>query len=268
MSSVSHLPIYQLDAFTQTRFKGNPAAVIPLDKWLPDDLLQAIAGENNLSETAFFVAKGDGFHLRWFTPTHEVALCGHATLATAEVIFANLKHHLAQVHFHTQSGLLTVGRLADGRLEMDFPAQPVTPVLLSDTEQEHLNAGLGLSCGATFAHEDLLVRCPDEASVRAIKPDPKALAELPYRGIIATAPGTECDFVSRFFAPAVGVDEDPVTGSAHTKLTPYWAEQLGKNLLSARQVSARGGELECELQASRVLLRGYAVQYLEGRIAL
>lgn len=262
------LPIYQIDAFTDQRFKGNPAAVIPLDKWLPDATLQAIANENNLSETAFFVPKDTGFHLRWFTPAAEVKLCGHATLATAEVIFTLLQHHQNTVYFHTHSGLLTVNKLDSGMLELDFPAQPVTPVLLSGVEQALLNAGLGITYGATFANEDLIVTCANQAAVAKIDPDFNALKQLPYRGIIVTARGDKCDFVSRFFAPAVGVNEDPVTGSAHTKLVPYWAAELDKSHFQALQLSERGGQLECELAGDRVLLRGRAVHYLQGTISV
>ncbi len=260
------LPIYQIDSFTDQRFKGNPAAVIPLDKWLPDETLQAIANENNLSETAFFVAKDTRFQLRWFTPKAEVKLCGHATLAAAEVIFNALQHHQNTIYFDTLSGTLIVKRLADGRIELDLPAQPVTPILLSGVEQALLITGLGLTPGATFANEDLVVMCANQSAVANIDPDINALKQLPFRGIIVTAKGDKCDFVSRFFGPSVGVNEDPVTGSAHTKLMPFWAAKLDKPLCQARQLSERGGNIECELKDDRVLMRGHAVHYMQGTI--
>ena len=262
------LSLYQLDAFTQTRFKGNPAAVVPLDSWLPESTLQAIAAENNLSETAFFVPVDSGFHLRWFTPKTEVKLCGHATLATAEVIFSIHQYAQPTLVFQTLSGPLTVSRLEDGRLELDLPAQPVAPVSLSTTALAQLHTGLGIVPVATLAHEDLVVVCESASAIAALTPDFSELAKLPFRGIIVTATGDDCDFVSRFFGPSVGVNEDPVTGSAHTKLMPYWSARLGKTRCQARQLSARGGHLECELVADRVKLRGWAMQYLRGTITV
>jgi PhzF family phenazine biosynthesis protein len=245
---------YQVDAFTRTPFAGNPAAVCPLASWLDDALLQAIAEENNLSETAFFVPSAKGFRLRWFTPLSEVDLCGHATLASAHVLFDVLGYAQPAITFETRSGELHV-RKKNGLLEMDFPAQPP----LACTAPEALSLGLGAVPLAVLAAQDYLAVFADEASIRAIVPDHAQLARLDRRGVIVSAPGRDVDFVSRFFAPKVGVPEDPVTGSAHCALTPYWAERLGKSALVARQVSRRGGDLLCELRGERVLISGAAV---------
>ncbi|MBU0689134.1 MAG: PhzF family phenazine biosynthesis protein [Gammaproteobacteria bacterium] len=252
---------YQVDAFTSTLFSGNPAAVCPLDEWLEDALLQSIAAENNLSETAFFVKVKDGFELRWFTPVAEVALCGHATLATAHVIFEHLGYSEAAISFQTKSGELSVER-AGGLLEMDFPSTP--PVAC--TVPKALLVGLGLHSAEVFAADDYFVVLDSEDSVRAIAPDQSKLAELDLRGVIVTARGKNTDFVSRFFAPNLGIPEDPVTGSAHCALTPYWAKKLGKNVLSARQISARGGDLQCVLNGNRVRLAGNAVTFMQAEI--
>src|SRR5688572_15019571 len=247
------LPLYQLDAFTDRLFAGNPAAVCPLPRWLPDATMQAIAAENNLSETAFLVAEGVDFGLRWFTPEVEVDLCGHATLAAAKVVLERLRPGAASVRFRSQSGPLAVARARDAAnaadwLELDFPARPAAPSDAPAARLAALRAGLG---GAPLevrsSVRDHLVVYGSEAEVAALRPDSAALAELGRAGFIATAPGAECDFVSRFFAPAFGIDEDPVTGSAHCVLAPYWAQRLGKRVLSARQISRRGGVLRCEL---------------------
>lgn len=255
------LPIYKVDAFTTAVFAGNPAAVCPLEEWLPDETLQAIANENNLSETAYFVRTGDRFHLRWFTPTVEVDLCGHATLASAYVFFEVLENRDETVTFDTKSGELTVRRKGD-LLEMDFPSRPAAQV--------DIHNGLIKSLGGLpveiLAARDYLVRYHSEAEVRALEPDMESLKHIDRFAVIATAPGSHCDFVSRFFAPAQGVPEDPVTGSAHCTLVPYWAEELGKDTLTARQVSRRGGELYCHLAGGRVQIAGRAALYLKGTI--
>ncbi|MBI3463338.1 MAG: PhzF family phenazine biosynthesis protein [Planctomycetes bacterium] len=255
------LPIFQVDAFTSRLFRGNPAAVCPLEHWLPDETLQAIAAENNLSETAFFVGRDGRYHLRWFTPAVEVDLCGHATLASAFVVFEHLSPDLQVVRFDTRSGPLSVER-RDGRLRMDFPSRPAAPC----EAPSELLTGLGLQPTAVLRSRDYLVVYESEEQVCAIRPDFAALEKLPALGVIATAAGRSSDFVSRFFAPAAGIPEDPVTGSAHCTLTPYWAERLGRQSLHALQVSRRGGELWCELAADRVLIAGNAVEYLRGTI--
>lgn len=253
---------YQVDAFTDKVFGGNPAAVVPLSSWPEDSLLQAIAEENNLSETAFFVESGIGFKLRWFTPLKEVDLCGHATLATAHVIFNILGFPRPIVTFETRSGELLVAKRGD-LLEMDFPSCPPRPCAPS----EALTRGLGPIPVAILAADDYLVVFDSEATVRSIVPDQALLSQLDLRGVIVTAPGTDVDFVSRFFAPKYGIPEDPVTGSAHCALTPYWAGKLGKKKLRAKQVSKRGGALTCELRGNRVLISGQAVSFMEAEIA-
>lgn len=255
------LKLYQVDAFTSRPFGGNPAAVVPLDSWLPEDKLQAIANENNLSETAFFVPSASGFELRWFTPVREVDLCGHATLATAYVLFDMLGYDQSVIRFETRSGPLFVEKQGD-RLAMDFPADPPEPSPLIET----LVLGLGQPPRAILAGADYLAVYDDEATVRAIKPDQNLLAQLDRRGVMVTAPGDTVDFVSRFFAPKYGIPEDPVTGSAHCTLAPYWAERLGKTELEARQISPRVGEISCRVRGDRVTLVGSAVLYLEGSI--
>ena len=255
------LDIYQVDAFATRPFEGNPAAVCPLDKWLPDELMQSIAMENNLSETAFFVAEEDGYRIRWFTPVAEVDLCGHATLASAWVLFNCLGLEADTVIFLSRSGRLPVRRRGD-ELELDFPAQPPRACAVPDG----IAQAIGAEPQECREFVDLLAIFDDPAAVREARPDMAALAVLDYRGIIITAPGEEHDFISRFFGPAVGVPEDPVTGSAHTKLTPYWAGKLGKNRLRARQVSPRGGDLLCTLEGDRVRITGRAVLFLRGSL--
>jgi len=253
---------YQVDAFATRAFEGNPAAVCPLECWLDDALLQAIAEENNLSETAFFVPAPKGFALRWFTPVREVDLCGHATLAAAHVLFDHLGYAGQVIRFETRSGELRVERQG-GQLAMNFPATPPAPCRAPDI----LVRALGRPPVEILAADDYLVVFDSEASVRAITPDQALLGRLDRRGVIITAPGTDVDFVSRFFAPKLGIPEDPVTGSAHCALAPYWAARLGKSTLSARQVSRRGGSLSCEMRGDRVLLAGQAVTFLEAEIA-
>jgi PhzF family phenazine biosynthesis protein len=259
------IPLYQVDAFTSDVFKGNPAAVCFLERWLDDRLLQSIAAENNLSETAFLVPGEKDFELRWFTPVTEVALCGHATLASAHVLFEILDWRESAIRFRTRkSGELTVTRNTR-LLEMDFPARPPIPQEIPP----RLDAALGAPARAAFTSaEDLLVVLPDEVAVRDLTPDMGALGRIENRGIIVTARGDKSDFVSRFFAPQVGIPEDPVTGSAHCVLIPYWAGVLGKRELHALQVSRRGGELFCKEEGDRVKIAGRAVLYLEGEITI
>jgi PhzF family phenazine biosynthesis protein len=252
---------YQVDAFASRAFEGNPAAVCPLENWLDDGILQAIAEENNLSETAFFVPSEKGFALRWFTPLREVDLCGHATLATAHVIFNILGYPKQAIVFETRSGELSVARKGS-LLEMDFPSLPPVPCACP----ELLAAALGFQPHEVLAADDYLAAFDSEATVRAITPDHSLLRQLDLRGVIVTSPGSDVDFVSRFFAPKYGIPEDPVTGSAHCELAPYWANKLGKNTLNAKQVSKRGGNIACEVKADRVLLLGHAVPFMETDI--
>jgi PhzF family phenazine biosynthesis protein len=258
------LRLFVVDAFTRTLFRGNPAAVCPLDGWLPDALLQNIATENNLSETAFFVPEGNAFRLRWFTPTQEVDLCGHATLATAHVLFRELSHPAPSLTFLSRSGELHVTREGE-RLTLDFPAWRVSAV----AKDADLTRALGREPTALFSSgRDYLALFESEQEVAALSPDMERLRWLPREGVMCTAPGESVDFVSRYFAPQVGIPEDPVTGSAHCSLAPLWAERLGKSSLSARQISPRGGELSCRLEGERVLISGHAVRYLEGTLTL
>ena len=263
-----NLPFFWIDAFTDRLFAGNPAGVVPLERWQPDDVMQQIAFENGLSETAFFVRTGPGqCHLRWFTPAIEVELCGHATLASAHVLFQELNERGDTVTFASRSGSLLVRRCAGDKLELDFPARPVTgpgeapPVLLR---------GLGRAPELVFRSPACwLCVYPRADDVRDLRPDQALLAQVTPGRIIVTAPGDgDCDFVSRFFAPDAGIAEDPVTGSAHCTLTPYWAGRLGRTRLHARQVSARGGELWCEQRGDRVGIAGRAVTYLRGTLTV
>ena len=254
---------YQVDAFATRVFEGNPAAVCPLETWLDDALLQAIANENNLSETAFFVPTERGFHLRWFTPVSEVDLCGHATLAAAHILFDELGYAGKQITFETQSGDLIV-EANGGLLAMDFPARPPALCPIPDG----LADGLGRVPLEVRAANDYLAVFENEEIIRAIAPDFAKLADLNLRGVIVTAPGKDVDFVSRFFAPKIGIPEDPVTGAAHCELTPYWAQRLGKDTFEARQVSARGGSLSCRLQGNRVIIAGKAVTFMVAEIDL
>ncbi len=257
------LTTFHVDAFADRLFAGNPAAVCPLETWLPDASMQAIAAENNLSETAFFVPSTDGYDLRWFTPAVETDLCGHATLASAFVIMTRLSPAASELRFHTRSGLLTVTR--DGeRLALDLPAQPPTPCTMPD----RFVAALGRPPQQILGAVKYLAVYNTAAEVAALKPDFSALSAIDRDGVIATAPGEDCDFVSRYFAPHAGIPEDPVTGSAHCTLVPYWAARLGKTTLHARQISRRSGELYCELRGDRVRVAGRAVLYAEGRIYL
>lgn len=260
------IPCFQVDAFAGDVFRGNPAAVCLIESWLPDITLQNIAAENNLSETAFVVPRGDEFDLRWFTPAMEVDLCGHATLAAAFVLFSEFSgkgFSRDTVRFYSRSGVLTVSREGE-ILILDFPSRPAQPCHLPDA----LERGLGSRPAQVLKSRDYLAVFNSADAVRSLRPDFAGLKNLDCLGVIATAPGEDCDFVSRFFAPAAGVPEDPVTGSAHCSLIPYWAQRLGKDKLSARQISLRGGELFCELVGDRVRIGGKAVLYLRGEIVL
>lgn len=257
------LKIYQIDAFTSEVFGGNPAAVCPLEEWLPEATMQVIAGENNLAETAFFVPEGDGYAIRWFTPTVEVNLCGHATLASGHVLFEHEGVGGDEIRFQSKSGPLSVRR-DGGRLVLDFPASAVAPCATPAWVVEAL--GREPAEMITSAHNMAVFGSQDE--ITALRPDFKILAGNDDLGLIVTAPGSDVDFVSRFFAPAWGIDEDPATGSTHCDLTVYWAKRLGKTSLSARQLSARGGELSCSLRGERVDIAGKAVTYLVGSIHL
>ncbi len=258
------LPLYQVDAFSDVLFHGNPAAVVPLDAWLPDEVMQAIAEENNLAETAFYVRKNDHYHVRWFTTVCEVDLCGHATLATAHVLFHHEGHIGEQVIFDSRSGPLGVRRDGD-RLVLDFPVDVLHPVVLP----EGLARALGCAPRETFrGKDDLLLVYGKQADIAAMDPDFSLIARIPCRGVIVTAPGDHVDFVSRFFGPQSGIPEDPVTGSAHTTLVPYWAKVLDKTAFSAQQISKRGGTLQCTLLGDRVAIAGHAVTYLRGTVTV
>lgn len=257
------LSLYQIDAFANKVFEGNPAAVIPLEDWLPAKTMQLIASENNLSETAFFCPSDNNYEIRWFTPNGEIELCGHATLASAYVLFNILNYKREQIEFNSLSGKLTVKKVND-LFRLDFPSQnPLKckmPRLLSE--------GLGRESNNCYKNEDYLVVFETENEIVNINPDFNKLKILDSRGVIITAPGLNYDFVSRAFFPKYGVLEDPVTGSAHTKLIPYWAEKLGRSKLIAKQVSKRGGELFCENDKNRVYISGHAKLYMKGEIEI
>ncbi len=259
------MKIYQVDAFTKNVFSGNPAAIVPLEEWLDDDVMQNIAVENNLSETAFFVQKSDGsYKIRWFTPETEVNLCGHATLASAHVLYEFLGFKGNKVEFESNSGPLSVRKEGD-LYWMDFPSNPPGAIPVPKLLPE----AIGVIPIYTGINTDMLVLIQDEKTVRTIQPDLLILKKMEVRGIILTAPGSgDVDFISRFFAPSVGVPEDPVTGSAHTVLTPFWSKRLGKKRLKARQVSKRGGDLTCIQQNGRVEIGGHAVTYMIGDISI
>jgi predicted PhzF superfamily epimerase YddE/YHI9 len=256
--------LYQIDAFTDSLFHGNPAAVCPLDTWLPDEVMQAIAEENNLAETAFYIPEGDHFQIRWFTTVCEVDLCGHATLATAHVLFHHEGFRGDVLTFSSRSGALYVRRQGE-MLVLDFPVDTLRPVPLP----EGLARGLGDVPAETFrGKDDYLLVYRTQEEIASMKPDFAIIEKIPCRGVIVTAPGATVDFVSRFFGPQSGIPEDPVTGSAHTTLVPYWAERLGKTSFDALQLSRRGGRLHCELQGNRVHIGGKAKKYLIGTITL
>ena len=254
---------YQVDAFAERPFSGNPAAVCPLDDWPDDSLLQAIAEENNLSETAFFVPSAKGFHLRWFTPVCEVDLCGHATLAAAHVIFSESATNLSQIIFETRSGDLSVRRWKK-LIELDFPAIPLATCGCPDP----LVAALGATPCEVLGADIYVAVFECEDQIRSLSPDFGRVVQLDKRAVCVTAPGRDVDFVSRYFAPKMGVPEDPVTGSAHCKLLPYWSARLGKKELTALQVSKRGGRLKCTLEGDRVLMAGQAVTVMQAELFL
>jgi PhzF family phenazine biosynthesis protein len=256
------IPIYQADAFTDKLFGGNPAAICPLTEWLPAETMQKIAVENNLAETAYFVKQDDGYGLRWFTPEFEIDLCGHATLASAHIIFTELGYTGQTINFYTQkAGTLTVTKDGD-KYVLDFPSRPPIPIEVPNG----LTEAMGKEPTAVLRSRDYFLVYDTEDDIRDIAPDFFALSKMDTVGVIVTAPGKDVDFVSRFFAPAAGIPEDPVTGSAHCNLIPYWAEKLGKDKLHAYQISARKGELWCENKGDRVLMSGKAVTYLKGEI--
>jgi len=255
------IPYFQVNAFTSSPFGGNPAGVCLLESWLPNQLLQQIAAENDLSETAFFTREDNHFHLRWMTPTTEVDLCGHATLATAHVLFCELSEPSERLTFMTRSGPLSAVRRGE-LIELDFPARP--PIACAMPEQ--LEAALGGTPAEVYKSRDYLAVFHSEAEVAALRPDFELVSKLDSLGLIASAPGTDCDFVSRFFAPQAGVPEDPVTGSAHSTLIPFWSERLGKKELMAGQISRRRGELYCRDLGDRVGIAGRAITYCRGEL--
>ena len=266
---MQQLPYFVIDAFASRLFRGNPAGVCALNDWLPDETLQAIAGENNLSETAFFIPGDSSYKLRWFTPKAEVPLCGHATLATAFAIVRHFSPDLTDLHFDTRSGILTVRRIAEGDsewYELEFPLYLPLPAEHPPAELEAAIGAEPVEILATAEDLNYYVVVADEGTVRALEPDFGMLAELRPHGVAVTARGASADFVSRYFAPGYGIPEDPVTGSTHTALTPYWAARLQKTSLSAAQLSQRGGELRCRVAGDRVRIAGQAITYLEGAI--
>lgn len=266
---MSELKIYQIDAFAAELFRGNPAAIVPLEEWLGDEKMQSIAAENNLAETAFFVPDEAGFHLRWFTPTQEVNLCGHATLAAAFVVFNELAYRGPKIKFSTLSGTLEVKRDDDrgsAMLSMDFPRRATREC---ESVPDLLPRGLGAAPREVLVADDdtnYYAVYASESEVRQVRPDFSLLEKLHPYGVSITAPGDEVDFVSRYFAPSYGIPEDPVTGSTHCALTPYWAGKLSKSKMRARQISSRVGELFVEDHAGRVAIAGRAVKYLDGII--
>lgn len=259
------LKIYQIDAFAEKTFQGNPAAVCPLEEWLPSSTMQLIALENNLSETAFFVQEGPDYRIRWFTPASEVDLCGHATLASAHVLYKHLGLTDKTIRFQSRSGVLEVQQEADA-YALNFPTDQLKQEDSTDSLTEEV-----LACKPVEVwrgKDDLMVVLATEQDVIGLSPDFEKMKAIPTRGVIATAPGEKVDFVSRCFFPNVGINEDPVTGSAHTTMIPYWSQQLQKNKLTARQISARGGNLLCQMLGERVKISGTCVTYLEGRISI
>lgn len=271
MTAMTRLRLLQVDTFTETVLGGNPAAVCPLERWLDDATMQAIALENNLSETAFMVKAGDAYELRWFTPNVEVDLCGHATLAAGWVVLNDLEPAAERADFDTKSGRLTVAR-AGAELVMDFPAQPAAPC----EPPALLIEGLGQAPETVLAGADYIAVFQDAAAVAALSPDLALLSRLDRRGVVATAPGDkvatapggDADYVLRFFAPKNAVPEDPVTGNVQTALVPYWSHRLGKPRLSVRQLSARGGRMICEDLGARITIAGHAVRYLDATITI
>lgn len=258
------LTIYQIDSFADKLFAGNPAAVIPLDKWIDDSLMQQLAMENNLAETAFFVPKGNDFEIRWFTPALEINLCGHATLASAFVLFNFLEYKSNTVTFHSKSGPLVVTRNGD-LLNMDFPSWK--PELITEYPSELLASLGNPEITGVYSNREYLVELMNEQEVRRCTPDFSLMKKVD-KMVIITAPGKEVDFVSRFFAPTACIDEDPVTGSAHSQLIPFWSNKLGKDIMQAKQLSKRGGDIYCEQKGERVIMGGQCVFYMKGEIEI
>jgi PhzF family phenazine biosynthesis protein len=258
------IQLYQVDAFTDQLFKGNPAGVCPLEKWLSNETMQNIAMENNLSETAFFVKRNEEYEIRWFTPQIEVNLCGHATLGSAHVIFNNLNFQGKEIRFHSKSGILKVTK-HDETLLLDFPAERASKV---DEIPDKLIQSLGKTPIELYKNEKYMAVFQDEYTIKNFDPDYALMKEIEIFGVIVTAPGDNCDFVSRFFAPRIGINEDPVTGSAHTYLIPYWSDRLGKQDMDAQQLSQRGGTLICKDMGERVLIGGKAVIFMAGEISI
>lgn len=262
---MSSIPIYQVDAFTDRLFSGNPAAVCLFNQWPDNKLMQNIAAENNLAETAFIIPKGENYRLRWFTPTTEVDLCGHATMAAAHVLFEHYNHPSDKIKFESKnSGTLTVRKAGDV-LTLDFPADIIAPAELPPALRQWLGE---ITCECYKGKTDYLIILETEREVKDLNINLQLISQVSARGVIVSAPGNEVDFVSRFFAPQCGVGEDPVTGSAHTTLTPYWSERLGKKNMTARQISLRGGTLSCADKGDRIEISGKAVTYLTGTIAV
>ena len=255
------IPIFQVDAFTSELFCGNPAAVCPLENWIDNKVLQSIASENNLPETAFVVKEKEGYRIRWFTPSSEVDLCGHATLASAFIIFKEIERTVTEIQFFSNSGELNVTRESD-LISLDFPSRPAQ---ISQNSQKVVSA-FNIKPIEVFEADDYLLIYDNEQQIEKIVPDLNLLKQLNLRGVIVSSKGDDCDFVSRFFTPKYGIDEDPVTGSTHCTLIPYWSEKLGKKKLHAKQLSNRGGELFCEMKNERVIISGKAVEYLRGEI--
>jgi len=258
------LTIYQIDAFADKLFTGNPAAVIPLDKWIDDSLMQQLAMENNLAETAFFVPKGNDFEIRWFTPALEINLCGHATLASAFVLFNFLGYKKDSLTFHSKSGPLVVTRNGD-LLNMDFPSWK--PELITEYPSELLISLGNSEIAGVYSNREYLVELMNEEAVKKCNPDFSLMKKVD-KMVIITAPGKNVDFVSRFFAPTAGIDEDPVTGSAHSQLIPFWSYKLGKEIMQAKQLSKRGGDIYCEQKGERVIMGGQCVFYMKGEIEI
>ena len=258
------MKIYQVDAFTNTIFKGNPAAVCPLEKWISEDLMQAIAEENNVSETAFFVKNNTQFELRWFTPTCEVDLCGHATLAAAHIIFTELDYKETKLDFSSKSGILTVEKKEDW-YTLNFPSEAIEEIETPQILKDALNITILKTYKGIWK---LLVLLENEDAIKNLTPNFSKLTELESRGIIVTSKGNNTDFVSRFFAPKIGINEDPVTGSAHTLLIPFWAKKLTKNNLEAIQLSKRTGYLKCIYLNERVEISGQAITFLKGKLTI
>jgi PhzF family phenazine biosynthesis protein len=258
------LNLYQVDAFADKLFSGNPAAVIPLEKWIDPELMQKLGMENNLAETVFFVPNGNDFDIRWFTPEVEINLCGHATLASAYVLYNILGYKQPTITFHSKSGPLYINREGD-TIQLDFPSWK--PERITDYPQELLQSLGSPEIAGVYKYRDYLVELTNEEAVRKCRPD-FTLMKKAGEKVIITAPGKDADFVSRFFAPTAGIDEDPVTGSAHSQLIPFWSYKLGKNKMNAKQLSKRGGDLYCEQKGDRVLMGGKCVFYMKGEVSI